>query len=83
MKLIHMDDGDKQNKRNNIAKKQKDNDIQRLELVPSSVFQSFWIRCRSILPDITDRKFMESELRYVLYCGMFFWIVYLLIETFK
>ena len=83
MKLIHMDDGDKQNKRNNIAKKQKDNDIQRLELVPSSLFQSFWIRCRSILPDITDRKFMESELRYVLYCGMFFWIVYLLIETFK
>ena len=78
-----MDDGDKQNKRNNIAKKQKDNDIQRLELVPSSLFQSFWIRCRSILPDITDRKFMESELRYVLYCGIFFWIVDLLIETFK
>ena len=78
-----MDDGDKQNKRNNIAKKQKDDDVQRLELIPSSLFQSFWIRCRSILPDITDRKFMESELRYVLYCGMFFWIVYLLIETFK
>ena len=83
MKLINMDDGDKQNKRNNITKKQKDDDVQRLELVPSSVFQSFWIRCRSILPDITDRKFMESELRYVLYCGIFFWIVYLLIETFK
>ena len=78
-----MDDGDKQNKRNNITKKQKDDDVQRLELVPSSFLQSFWIRCRSILPDITDRKFMESELRYVLYCGMFFWIVYLLIETFK
>ena len=78
-----MDDGDKQNKRNNIAKKQKDDDVQRLELIPSSLFQSFWIRCRSILPDITDRKFMESELRYVLYCGIFFWIVYLLIETFK
>jgi hypothetical protein len=83
MKLINMDDGDKQNKRNNITKKQKDDDVQRLELVPSSFLQSFWIRCRSILPDITDRKFMESELRYVLYCGMFFWIVYLLIETFK
>ena len=78
-----MDDGDKQNKRNNIAKKQKDDAIQRLELVPSSFLQSFWVRCRSIFPDITDRKFMESELRYVLYCGMFFWIVYLLIETFK
>jgi hypothetical protein len=83
MKLINMDDGDKQNKTNNITKKQKDDDVQRLELVPSSFLQSFWIRCRSILPDITDRKFMESELRYVLYCGMFFWIVYLLIETFK
>jgi hypothetical protein len=83
MKLTHMDDGDKQNKRNNIAKKQKDDAIQRLELVPSSFLQSFWVRCRSIFPDITDRKFMESELRYVLYCGMFFWIVYLLIETFK
>ena len=83
MKLTHMDDGDKQNKRNNIAKKQKDDAIQRLELVPSSFLQSFWVRCRSIFPDITDRKFMESELSYVLYCGMFFWIVYLLIETFK
>ncbi len=61
-----MDDGDKQNKTNNITKKQKDDDVQRLELVPSSFLQSFWIRCRSILPDITDRKFMESELRYVL-----------------
>jgi hypothetical protein len=83
MKLIHMDDGDKQNKRNNIAKKQKDDVVQRYESVPSSVLQSFWVRCRSILPDITDGKFMESELRYVLYCGMFFWIVYLLIEMFK
>lgn len=78
-----MDDGDKQNKRNNIAKKQKVDVVQRYESIPSSVLQSFWVRCRSILPDITDRKFMESELRYVLYCGIFFWIVYLLIETFK
>lgn len=78
-----MDDGDKQNKRNNIAKKQEDDVIQRYESIPSSVLQSFWVRCRSILPDITDGKFMESELRYVLYCGMFFWIVYLLIQTIK
>lgn len=78
-----MDDGDKQNKRNNIAKKQKDDVVQRYESIPSSVLQSLWVRCRSILPDITDGKFMESELRYVLYCGMFFWIVYLLIQTIK
>lgn len=42
------------------------------------IFQSFWVRCRSIFPDITDRKFMERELRVVLYCGVVFWIVYLL-----
>jgi len=40
--------------------------------------QSVWIRCRSIFPNITDRKFMESELRLVLYCGIVFWIIYLL-----
>jgi hypothetical protein len=83
MKLTHMDDGDKQNKRNNIAKKQKDDAIQRLELVPSSFLQSFWVRCRSIFPDITDRKFMESELRYVLYCGIFLWILHLLWQVIK
>ena len=83
MKLIHMDDGDKQNKRKNIAKKQKDDVVQRYESIPSSVLQSLWVRCRSILPDITDRKFMESELRYVLYCGIIFWSLYLLYQTIK
>ena len=42
------------------------------------ILQSFWIRCRTVFPNITDRKFMESELRLVLYCGGFLWIVYLL-----
>jgi hypothetical protein len=42
------------------------------------ILQSFWIRCRTVFPNITDRKFMESELRLVLYCGCFLWIVYLL-----
>ena len=42
------------------------------------ILQSFWIRCRSVFPNITDRKFMESELRLVLYCGAFLWIIYLL-----
>ena len=44
----------------------------------SLILQSIWIRCRSIFPNITDRKFMESELRFVLYCGSIFWFVYLL-----
>ena len=42
------------------------------------ILQSFWIRCRTVFPNITDRKFMESELRLVLYCGAFLWIIYLL-----
>ena len=24
------------------------------------IFQSFWIRCRTVFPNVTDRKFMES-----------------------
>jgi hypothetical protein len=42
------------------------------------ILQSFWIRCRTVFPNITDRKFMESELRFVLYCGIVFWGLYLL-----
>jgi hypothetical protein len=42
------------------------------------IFQSIWVRCRSVFPNITDRKFMESELRFVLYCGIVFWVIYLL-----
>ncbi len=41
------------------------------------VLQSIWIRCRSVFPNITDRRFMESELRFVLYCGIIFWVIYL------
>ena len=48
----------------------------------STFFQSFWIRCRSIFPNITDREFMESELRLVLYCGSILWIVYLFSKAF-
>lgn len=44
----------------------------------SIILQSFWIRCRTVFPNVTDRKFMESELRIVLYCGVIFWVVYLL-----
>lgn len=41
------------------------------------ILQSFWIRCRTVFPNITDRKFMESELRFVLYSGFIFWTIYL------
>jgi len=43
--------------------------------------QSIWIRCRTIFPNITDRKFMESESRFVFYCGFVLWIVYILSQA--
>ena len=48
-----------------------------------NVLQSIWVRCRSIFPNTTDRKFMEGELRFVLYSGVIFWTLYLVYETFK
>jgi len=44
----------------------------------SPVFQSIRVRRGSIWSNIMDRKFMESQLRVVLYCGSIFWIIYLL-----
>ena len=75
-------DGDKQIK---ISKreKQKTSFLQRYSLNVSTVLQSFWVRCRTIFPNITDGKFMEGELRVVLYCGILFWIIYLLYEAIK
>jgi len=78
-----MDEGDKQIKRNIRRKEKANNVIQGHEFVPSSIFQSFWVRCRSIFSNITDGKFMESELRYVLYCGIILWSLYLLYEGIK
>lgn len=48
----------------------------------SVILQSIWFRCNSIFPNITNRKFMESELRLVLYCGVIFWSIYLAYKTF-
>ena len=42
------------------------------------ILQSFWVRCRTVFPNITNREFMESEFRIVLYCGILFWFIYLL-----
>jgi hypothetical protein len=46
------------------------------------ILQSIWLRYNSIFPNITNGKFMESELRLVLYCGTFFWSLYLVYKTF-
>ena len=42
----------------------------------SNVLQSFWIRYRTILSYTTNRKFVESQCRFVLYCGLVFWVLY-------
>ena len=79
-----MDDGDS-TKNNQQIKKQanKDSVVQRYGIDAGSFLQSVWVRCRTIFPNITDRKFMEGELRVVLYSGFIFWAVYLAYEIFK
>jgi hypothetical protein len=79
-----MDDGDS-TKNNQQIKKQANKNIavQRHGTDAGSFLQSVWVRCRSIFPYATDRKFMEGELRFVLYSGFIFWTLYLLYEIFK
>ena len=76
-----MDDGDKKTQTQNIRKKTENGDIQGYDTIPSSVLQSLWVRCRVIFPDITNGKFMESELRYVLYCGIILWLAHLVSQA--
>ncbi len=81
---ISMDGGDSKSNNKQIQRKAKSiNATKRYGINDSSILQSIWIRCRSIFPNTTDRKFMESELRFVLYSGVIFWIIYLLYETIK
>jgi hypothetical protein len=70
-------DGDKNNQK---VKKTRTSTSVNERHVPnaSSILQSFWLRCRTIFPNSTDGKFMESELRFVLYSGILFWLLYLL-----
>ena len=79
-----MDDGDS-TKNNQQIKKQanKDSVVQRYGTDAGSFLQSVWVRCRSIFPYATDRKFMESELRFVLYSGVILWGLYMAYEAFK
>jgi hypothetical protein len=48
-----------------------------------SILQSFWVRCRTVFPHITDREFMEGQFRIVLYSGILFWFIHLLYQTLK
>jgi len=78
-----MDDGDSKNNQQAEKQGKQNNAIQRYGIDVGAVLQSVWVRCRTIFPTATDRKFMESELRFVLYSGLIFWTVYLVYETFK
>ena len=75
-------DSDKNNKK---TKKTRTSSPVYKRFVPDAgtILQSFWVRCRSVFPNITDGKFMESELRFVLYCGIFLWLIHLLYQAIK
>jgi len=78
-----MDEGDSKNNKQAEKQRKQNNVIQRYGINDSSILQSIWIRCRTIFPNITDRKFMESELRFVLYSGVIFWTLYMVYEALK
>jgi hypothetical protein len=78
-----MDDGDSKNNQQAEKQRKQNNVVQRYDVNAGTILQSVWVRCRSIFPYATDRKFMESELRFVLYSGVIFWAVYLVYQTIK
>ena len=78
-----MDEGDSKNNQQAEKQGKQNNVIQRYGINAGTILQSIWVRCRTIFPNITDRKFMESELRFVLYSGVIFWTLYLVYETLK
>ena len=78
-----MDEGDSKNNQQAEKQRKQNNAIQRYGVNAGTILQSIWVRCRTIFPNITDREFMESELRFVLYSGFILWSIYLTYETFK
>jgi hypothetical protein len=78
-----MDDGDSKNNQQAEKQGKQNNAIQRYGIDAGSILQSIWVRCRTIFPNATDGKFMESELRFVLYSGVIFWTLYMVYETLK
>jgi len=78
-----MNEGDSKNIQQAEKQGKQNNAIQRYGVNAGTILQSVWVRCRTIFPNITDRKFMEGELRVVLYCGFILWSVYLAYEILK
>jgi hypothetical protein len=78
-----MSEGDSKNIQQAEKQGKQNNAIQRYGIDAGTILQSVWVRCRTIFPNITDRKFMEGELRFVLYSGSILWTVYLAYEILK
>jgi hypothetical protein len=78
-----MDPGDSKNNQKIKKTRESTSVSKRHVLDVGFILQSFWVRCRSIFPNSTDRKFMESELRFVLYCGVLFWFIHILYQIIK
>ena len=78
-----MDEGDSKNNKQAEKQGKQNNVIQRYGINAGTILQSVWVRCRTIFPNITDRKFMESELRFVLYSGVILWGLYMAYEAIK
>ena len=78
-----MDEGDSKNNQQAEKQGKQNNVIQRYGVNAGTILQSIWVRCRTIFPNITDREFMESELRFVLYSGVVLWGLYMAYEAIK
>ena len=78
-----MDEGDSKDNKQIKKQKYESTDVQRYSVNAGTILQSVWVRCRTIFPTATDRQFMESELRFVLYSGFIFWGIHLLYQIFK
>jgi hypothetical protein len=78
-----MDEGDSKNNKQAEKQGKQNNVIQRYGVNAGTILQSIWVRCRTIFPNITDREFMESELRFVLYSGVVLWGLYMAYEAIK
>ena len=78
-----MDEGDSKNNQQAEKQGKQNNVIQRYGVNAGTILQSVWVRCRTIFPNATDRKFMESELRFVLYSGVILWTLYMVYEAIK
>ena len=82
-KSYKMGEGDSKNNQQAEKQGKQNNVIQRYSINAGTILQSVWFRCRTIFPHATDRKFMESELRFVLYSGVILWGLYMAYEIFK